>query len=83
MRIRKPIPEGFEQNARRLVELEKALTSAVREQDELIIKLTVEQDTPLAAIAEVLGITSASVSSRRDTALKRQKRRLRPRPAAA
>jgi hypothetical protein len=82
MALRRPEPEGFEEDLNLLMELERERGDLQEKIDEVILRLTIEKKSPTATIAERLKITAGGVSARRELALKRRARREHLRDAA-
>ena len=73
MRPRRPEPKGFDEDMDLLIKLQEERERITGQIDEVFLQLAV--DGPIATIAERLNVSSATVSVRRRTALKRQAQR--------
>lgn len=76
MALRRPTPEGFDEDLELLVELERRRDVLLQEIDDVLLRLTVEKNGPTTTIAERLNVTHPAISSRRRGALKRRQKRL-------
>jgi len=73
MALRRPKPEGFDENVERLIALQEERDRLDVEIDELYI--AVSTGGPIATIAERLSVIPSTVTNRRAQALRRQELR--------